>query len=122
MHCDFPIHPSTLENNHTDRDIEGYNGTKIAPGFCEVYTGITIRQHFASLAMQALITRGSFSESPISGTLVAEMASYYADELINKLTELEDEDTADTSDNDNDGDGDKAGAAGTGIPEITPNS
>jgi|DEB19_MinimDraft_2_1074335.scaffolds.fasta_scaffold112184_2 hypothetical protein len=88
MQYNSPIYPSILENGNDVDEIQGHEGDMIPPGRAEVYKGLSIREHYAGLAMQALI---SFAGAEVQPSTVAKLAVAYSDRLIEELMEYADE-------------------------------
>lgn len=92
MRQNSPVYPTTLDND-TNEPILGYEAENIEPGITHQYTGLTIREHLAGLAMQGLLARGDEQADN-----VAELAVAYADCLLAALiTEDEDDNTSDST-------------------------
>lgn len=92
MRQNSPVYPTTLDND-TNQPITGYEGEIIAPGVTSLYSGLTIRELTAGLAMQGIIARGG-----VDADSVAEHAVAYADCLLAALiTEDEDDNTSDST-------------------------
>lgn len=75
-----PAHPCKLTNDTDSEDVTGYEGEDIAPGITSEYSGLTVREHFAGLAMQGLLMQG-----PNLPEDIAELAVQHADALIANL-------------------------------------
>lgn len=76
---DSPVNPSTHQAYDRHGDTEGHPYT---------FKGLTIRQHFASLAMQGLLVRYKIDQRFGNGEdypMVAETAVQQADALIAEL-------------------------------------
>ncbi len=76
------VHPDIVTEPERDKQYSATYGNVYSHG------GITIRQHFASLAMQGLLVRYKIDErygNSASYPMVAEMAVKEADALIEEL-------------------------------------
>ena len=61
----------------------------IADTTIEVHRGLSVREHYAGLAMQSLIVKGAYLYTGDLCESTAHLAICYADALIDKLTEYE---------------------------------
>lgn len=73
----FPNNPVFPETMISDEDDDLKNVTTVR--------GLTIREHFAGLAMQAMITGAMASKTALNSKQLAISSVFYADALIEEL-------------------------------------